>query len=74
VTIDELASWLDAAAEDALSELLFGKQRLEVLLSDESEANSRSTPMTPLGNGTAARRGHLKHLSGGWCCPEDPAE
>jgi hypothetical protein len=41
VTIEELVSWLDAAAEDATHELLLEKERFQVLVSDETEANSR---------------------------------
>jgi hypothetical protein len=41
VTIDQLISWLDEAAEQAARELLLGKERFEELLSEESEVNSR---------------------------------
>jgi hypothetical protein len=40
MTIDELVSWLDEAAEDAAHELLVEKEKFQVLLSDETKPSS----------------------------------
>jgi hypothetical protein len=40
MTIDELVSWLDEAAEDATHELLLEIEKFQVLLLDETKPSS----------------------------------
>jgi alkyl hydroperoxide reductase subunit AhpF len=40
MTIAELVSWLDEAADDASRELLVEKEKFQVLLSDENKSSS----------------------------------